>query len=75
MSIRSQYLVLLCQHIRHCVNHKRIILILAVALLSVLKLLLENKKGIEKCVLELCLIATKIEGFKSLLQTYGMRCI
>jgi hypothetical protein len=25
-------------------------------------------------VLELCLIATQIEGFKSLLPTYGMRC-
>jgi hypothetical protein len=25
-------------------------------------------------VLELCLIATKIEGFKSLLPKYGMRC-
>jgi hypothetical protein len=27
------------------------------------------------CVLELCLIATIIEGFKSLLPKYGMRCI
>jgi hypothetical protein len=26
------------------------------------------------CVLELCLIATKIEGFKSVLPKYGMRC-
>ena len=47
--IRWQYLVLQCQHIRDCVNDKRIIATLAVALLSVLKLLLENKNCIQKC--------------------------